>query len=139
MWLNFCLTSFRRIHHCLATVSEVSQWLSCTEQPKQSVLFISRKSLKSKIAKRCIFWMMLALMWNRRTASYGFQVLQRLESVIKRAREITIRTVSVTTNAEFSKDLKNLADFWFRAWESRLENVFKEDFYQKKNCKNSSV
>ena len=83
--------------------------------------------------------MMLALMWNRRTASYGFQVLQRLESVIKRAREITIRTVSVTTNAEFSKDLKNLADFWFRAWESRLENVFKEDFYQKKNCKNSSV
>ena len=93
MWLNFCLTSFRRIHHCLATVSEVSQWLSCTEQPKQSVLFISRKRrLKSKIAKRCIFWMMLALLWNRRTASYGFQVLQRLESVMKRAREVTIRT-----------------------------------------------
>ena len=69
VWLNFCPTSFRRIHHCLAIVSEVSQWLSCTEQPKQSVFFISCESKKQNKSQTGVFseWCWSCCHGNQRT------------------------------------------------------------------------
>ena len=93
VWLNFCRTSFRRIHHCLAIVSQVSQWLSCTEQPKQSVLFISCESKKKEIANWCIFWMMSALLsWEPKDcAVFRSRKNLRLESEKTCARNYDLR------------------------------------------------
>ena len=113
VWLNFSRTSFRRIHHCLAIVSQVSQWLSCTEQPKQSVLFISCESQKTQIANRCIFRMMLALLWWEPKYCAVFRSCKEFKTrKRKNAREklwfAPFGWKLIITNYEFSKDLKNL-------------------------------